>query len=199
MRSLLITACLLGLAGHAQASHHTAQSAITTCDDRGCRGTAATMPRQRPQIAAHGRLRQTAPRQRPFHSDEPARGGASLAGLPGPLVAKVEEISRDCPGMHAISTFRPGARIAGTNRASLHGFHKAADVAGGSFACAYAHLGSDWPGGASIDAARMGHIHISWNPGGAEWGARFNHGGGHHYGGAYARARTGHRRRYARR
>jgi hypothetical protein len=106
------------------------------------------------------------------------RATASLAGLPGPLVDKVEELASAC-GMRPISTFRPGARIAGTNVRSLHGFHKAADIAGGNYGCAYARLAS-WPGGVSTDPEVVHHIHLSWDPGSREWGARFRHGGWHH-------------------
>ncbi len=100
---------------------------------------------------------------------------SSLTSLPGPLVSKLDELRRAC-GMRAISTFRPGARIVGTSRISLHALHKAADIAGGDFACAYARL-RGWPGGVSVDAAAVGHIHLSWDPGRREWGARFLHRG----------------------
>jgi hypothetical protein len=141
--------------------------------------------------AARGRLHRGAYVRRdvtPNNAPSPAlRGiGASLAGLPGELIAKIEEIAGACPGFRAISTFRPGARVAGTNIPSLHGFHKAADIAGPNYACAYAHL-QGWPGGVSTDAARMAHIHLSWAPGSREFGARFVHGGGGH----------GHRARHA--
>ena len=103
--------------------------------------------------------------------------GASLAGLPAELVSKVLELGTAC-GMRAISTFRPGALVAGTHIRSLHGFHKAADISGGDFSCAYAHL-QGWPGGVSIDRLAGGpvrdHIHLSFAPGSAEWGARFCH------------------------
>jgi hypothetical protein len=114
----------------------------------------------------------------------------SLAGLPQPLVLKVREIEDRCPGFHVISAFRPGARIAGSGRPSLHASHKAADIAGPNYACAYNRL-HGWPGGVSIDAARMRHIHMSWSPHGREWHARFNHWHGQRY------ARRSHTRRLA--
>lgn len=119
--------------------------------------------------------------------------GDSLAGLPAELVAKVTEIAQSCPGMRPISTFRPGARVAGTRIQSLHAVHRAADIAGGDFNCAYAHL-QGWPGGASIDRLAGGpvtdHIHLSYSPGSSEWGARFCHLGAC---GTHARRGGGHR------
>jgi hypothetical protein len=100
-----------------------------------------------------------------------------LAGLPAPLVAKVHEIVDHCRGFHVVSGYRPGARIAGSGRVSLHALHRAIDIAGPNYHCAYARL-RGWPGGVSIDAWRMHHIHLSWAPGSHEWHARFNHGGG---------------------
>jgi hypothetical protein len=34
-----------------------------------------------------------------------------------------------------------------------------------------------WEGGVSIDYAVVGHVHISWHPGGTEQGSRFAHDG----------------------
>jgi len=95
----------------------------------------------------------------------------------------VGRVESACPGFGIISGFRPGAVVAGTHRTSLHALHRAVDIAGGSFRCAYSVLAS-FAGGMSTDAWRMRHIHLSWEPGGREWGARFAHGG--------------HRRHYAR-
>lgn len=98
----------------------------------------------------------------------------SYAGLPGPLAAKVNELKLNC-GAVVISAHRPGARIAGTGRRSLHAIGRAVDMQGPS-GCIYAHL-QGWPGGYSTDYARMRHVHISYMPGGQEWGSRFVHGG----------------------
>lgn len=128
----------------------------------------------------------------------------STFGLPGPLVAKIRQIQSACPGFRVISAFRPGARIAGANHRSLHAVHRAADISGPDYRCAYRQL-RGWAGGVSTDAWRMAHIHMSWNPGGQEWGSRFAHyrGAGRHYtskswrGKRYANYRK--HRRYARR
>lgn len=132
-------------------------------------------------------------------------GGASVSGLPGPLVAKIQEIESSCPGFYVGSAFRPGARVAGSGHMSLHASHRAADIMGPNFGCAYSHL-QGWQGGMSLDANLIipHHIHISWNPGGRQEG-HFYHaagvtflpghpyygrgGGGHRY---YARARGNH-------
>lgn len=113
---------------------------------------------------------------------------ADAGSLPAELTAKVAQIAGACPGFHIISGFRPGATVAGTHITSLHARHRAADIAGGSYACAYREL-AGWPGGVSTDAERVAHIHLSWAPGGQEWGARFRHGGGVRH---YARARARH-------
>ena len=113
------------------------------------------------------------PAHRHAHRRGKGRASRNVSGLPGPLVAKLQELDRAC-GMRVVSAFRPGARVAGTGRVSLHALRKAADIAGGDFGCAYARL-ARWPGGVSTDAAAVRHIHLSWNPGGREWGARFVH------------------------
>jgi hypothetical protein len=117
------------------------------------------------------------------------RNSVSTAGLPRPLVAAIHRVQTACPGFRVISAFRPGARIRGSGRLSLHARNRAADIAGGNYRCAYRVL-AGFPGGISTDAWRVKHIHLSWNPGGQEWGLRFAHGGGHR---RYARTH----RRYA--
>lgn len=96
----------------------------------------------------------------------------SLDGLPAPLVAKVRQLEREC-GSRVISTFRPGARVRGSGRISLHALRKAADLAGNP-GCMRSKL-AGWPGGKSVDYGAVGHFHISYDPGGREWGRRFSH------------------------
>ena len=92
------------------------------------------------------------------------------------LASKAAEIEGAC-GARTISAYR-NTNIAGTNVRSCHAFGQAVDMQGNA-SCIYSHLQS-WPGGYSIDYARMGHVHISSCQ--REWGIRFNHGGGrrHH-------------------
>jgi uncharacterized protein YcbK (DUF882 family) len=119
-----------------------------------------------------------------------ARRDVSTAGLPRPLVAAIRRVQATCPDFRVISAYRPGARVRGSGRLSLHARHRAADIAGGNYRCAYRVL-ANFPGGMTTDAWRAKHIHLSWQPGGQEWGLRFAHGGGGHR--RYARAH----RRYA--
>lgn len=96
----------------------------------------------------------------------------SLAGVVAPLASKARQIQAAC-GSRVISAVRH-TYIAGTGgRLSLHASGRAVDMAG-SPACMYAQL-RGWPGGYSVDYGRVRHIHISYAPGGPEWGIRFNH------------------------
>lgn len=108
------------------------------------------------------------------YSDALARGSVSLAGVVPELAAKAREIQAAC-GARVISAVRK-TYIAGTRTISLHASGRAVDMAGDQ-SCIYRHLAS-WPGGVSIDYARVRHVHISYAPEGREWGLRFKHGGG---------------------
>lgn len=101
-----------------------------------------------------------------------------LSGFPAPIVAKVREIESAC-GARVISAYRPGARVRGSGRMSLHASRRAVDMAGNP-SCIYSRLRS-WPGGVSSDYGRVRHVHFSYSPNGQEWGARFAHGGGRKY------------------
>lgn len=109
-----------------------------------------------------------------------AKGSVSVTGLPGPLIAVINQVQRACPGFKVISAFRKNARIAGTGHRSLHADHKAADIAGPDYHCAYRVL-AGFPGGVSTDAWRMRHIHVSYDPNGREWNKRFAHYAGKKY------------------
>lgn len=69
-------------------------------------------------------------------------------------------VAEQCGGFQVLSTHRPRAVIAGTHRLSLHHYGLAVDFRVGNYGCAYAVL-SNWGRGLSLDAWRMGHIHIS--------------------------------------
>ena len=94
----------------------------------------------------------------------------SLKGLPGPLVAKVQELIEHC-GMRINNTYRPGSRKP-NGRLSEHHYGRAADLEGGNIRCAYDRL-KRYAGGYSTDYRAVKHIHISW--GGKEHGLRFAH------------------------
>lgn len=117
--------------------------------------------------------------------------GVATSALPTPLQNALRQVAASCSGFRVISAHRPGARIAGTGRPSLHASGRAADFVVRDYSCAYAILRS-FPGGVSMDASRVSHIHVSYAPNGQEWGARFNHGG-------RAYAKRSKYRRYARR
>jgi hypothetical protein len=112
-------------------------------------------------------------------TDAVAAKRPSLAPIVAPLAAKIVSIQAACPGTRIVSGLRH-TLIAGTRRMSLHAQGKAVDVQG-PYGCIYAQL-RGWPGGYSTDAARMRHIHISYDPqGGREMGLAFRHGGHRHH------------------
>jgi hypothetical protein len=145
------------------------------------RSASRAEPRQRARRLPEAPTYRPKPERAVAHAAAPAR--ALSEGLVAPLAAKVAEIVQTC-GSRVVSAVRH-TFIAGTRRVSLHSFGEAADVAG-NHGCVYSLL-HDWPGGYSIDAGRMGHVHISYEPGGREWGARFAHGGGRHRHGRHRR------------
>jgi hypothetical protein len=103
----------------------------------------------------------------------------SLSGITPVLAAKAREIVADC-GSLVIST------ISARGNRSNHPTGRAVDLRGNP-GCIYAHL-KGWPGGYSTDYSAVAHVHISYNPGGQEWGLRFAHNNhGRHLGTRYAR------------
>ncbi|HWV44142.1 hypothetical protein [Pseudorhodoplanes sp.] len=103
--------------------------------------------------------------------------GLYVRGVPGPLLAKVQELKAAC-GAKVVSANRPGARTP-SGHVSNHAIGRAVDLSGNPD-CMYARL-RNWPGGVSTDywtAPGGPHIHLSYNPGGMEWGLRFAHRGG---------------------
>lgn len=118
--------------------------------------------------------------------------GVSTAGLPDPLKAILAKVQDSCAGFRVISGFRPGARVRGSGRPSLHGFHQAADFVVANYSCAFTVFRREkFAGGYSIDPGVVHHIHSSW--GGREHGRHFAHWQPH--GNRYARR---HGRHYAR-
>lgn len=93
-----------------------------------------------------------------------------LSRLASPeLIAKTKEIVREC-GSKVVSARSPRSNH------SNHPIGRAVDLQGNP-QCIYRML-SDWPGGYSTDynsAPNCRHVHISYNPGGQEWGSRFRH------------------------
>jgi hypothetical protein len=99
---------------------------------------------------------------------------APIGGLPGQVKSALRRVQDRCRGFAVVSTFRRGARVAGTRRRSLHADFKAADFKVDNYACAYKAL-AGWRHGISTDAWNVNHIHISYSPSRRE--GRFVHRG----------------------
>ena len=100
----------------------------------------------------------------------------SLDGFPAPLQAKVAQLVSVC-GARVTSAFRPGARVKGSGRPSLHASKRAVDLQGNP-KCLYANM-KGYAGGYSTDYRSVNHLHMSW--GGREHGRRFAHYTGRSY------------------
>jgi hypothetical protein len=111
---------------------------------------------------------------------------ANTSCLPASIKAALATANAAC-GIRVISTFRPGAHIAGTNHVSMHASCRAADFTTRDYHCAYRALAA-WSGKLSVDAWRVHHIHIDDGR-----YARFEHGRSRRY------AKRHQHRRYARR
>lgn len=97
----------------------------------------------------------------------------SLAGFPVPLQKMVATLQSEC-GARITSAYRPGARVAGSGRPSLHSVKKAVDLQARNSSCLYATLKrARYAGGYSTDYRAVNHLHMSW--GGREHGRRFAH------------------------
>ena len=116
------------------------------------------------------------------HRSRSAGRSVSLAGVTPVLAAKARQIVASCGSVIVSAVSRRGIR-------SNHPIGRAVDLTGNP-GCIYAHL-KGWPGGYSTDYSAVRHVHISYNPGGQEWGLHFAHGGHHrHAATRYARLRT---------
>lgn len=117
---------------------------------------------------------------------------AKLKDLTPKLADKTAEILGSC-NTHIVSAYRRGARVAGSGRPSLHSIYpsQAVDLVGDP-KCIYQHL-VKWPGGYSVDYARVHHVHVSLSSSGRERGARFVH----YRGGTRYASRRHARHRYA--
>ena len=85
------------------------------------------------------------------------------------LIAKTQEIVSKCGSVVVSARSRRGYR-------SNHPIGRAVDIRGNP-KCIYEQL-AGWPGGVSTDyssAPGGPHVHVSYNPGGQEWGLRFRH------------------------
>lgn len=171
----LAFACLL-IASPAQSKGHDLSSEFT--GDRYSGGATAVVQQKTARRAAKRKAKHTVKRavrtMRGYAQHLSRNPTRDLSGFPEPLVSKVREIESAC-GSKVISAYRPGSRVRGSGRLSLHSVRKAVDMQGNP-ACMRSHL-VGWRGGASTDYSgiKPNHIHISYEPGGREWGARFAH------------------------
>lgn len=128
--------------------------------------------------------RRSAPvRRHPVDVVNPATAVAAVvrgaAGVPGEIASFLRTVSSQCGQVHVISTFRPGAHVAGTNRLSCHAAGQAVDYQTSNPSCAL-RVAQGVRLGHSIDYAHVNHFHVSNCA--REMGARFAHGGGHRHG-----------------
>lgn len=94
---------------------------------------------------------------------------------PAEITSFLSRVRAQCGSVQVISTFRRGARIAGTHRRSCHATGQAVDYTTSNPSCAL-RVASGSRLGHSIDYGRVRHFHVSTCA--QERGARFAHGGG---------------------
>lgn len=105
-----------------------------------------------------------------------AKYSSSLSCVPGSIKAKLGEVRRKFGRIKIISTYRRGARIAGSRRASYHRYCRAVDFnpPRGKYWQVAKYLKRTWrKGGIGTYSGRMNHIHIDnsgrltrWHKGG---------------------------------
>jgi hypothetical protein len=146
---------------HVSKSHHTVTAETTQVRKYRVSRSASVEKKRAYKNHAHKRGQA---KKRPV-----ARSGSvSLAGVTPVLAAKARAITAACGSTVISAVSRRGNR-------SNHPIGRAVDMRGNP-SCIYAHL-KGWPGGYTTDYRSAGHVHISYNPGGQEWGMRFAHGG----------------------
>ncbi len=188
MRSILlaVSAAIFLLPVSAHASRHDSSGPVQQfCDTRYC-GSAPvsevqTARRQKGHQSRHRTAKGAVWVARSGARDGCRSGVGALSCVTPQLGAKAREIVDAC-GSEVVSA------IAGRPNRSNHPAGKAVDLKGNP-SCIYAHL-HGWPGGYSTDYGRVNHVHISYNPGGQEWGVRFVHGGHRHSRTRYAGAQS---------
>jgi hypothetical protein len=84
------------------------------------------------------------------------------ACLPGTLKNALASIESRFGTVRVISTFRPGARIAGTNHMSLHATCRAVDFhpPAGKYREVLAYLRANWKGGLGTYSGQLHHLHL---------------------------------------
>lgn len=92
--------------------------------------------------------------------------GSSTSCLPGVLRQRLAQIRAKFGRVRVISTFRRGARIAGTNHRSFHASCRAVDFAPprGKYRAVVAWLKANHGGGVGTYSCAMHHIHLDNGP-----------------------------------
>jgi Peptidase M15 len=82
--------------------------------------------------------------------------------LPGALKNALASIESRFGTVRVISTFRPGARIAGTHHMSLHATCRAVDFhpPAGKYGEVLAYLRANWKGGIGTYSGQLHHLHL---------------------------------------
>lgn len=151
MRTLvMLVLCLLASVEQASARHH--------------------YRRHHSVMHHHGHSHHASRAEHARRGDGCRSGVAALSCVTPPLAAKAREIVSAC-GSAVVSA------VSGRPNRSNHPSGRAVDLAGNP-SCIYAHL-RGWPGGYSTDYSHVRHVHVSYSPGGQEWGIRFAHGSNH--------------------
>jgi hypothetical protein len=89
-------------------------------------------------------------------------GSTNRACLPAALKNVLAEIESRYGAVRVISTHRPGARIAGSQYASLHASCRAVDFhpAVGTYDQVLAHVCANWKGGIGTYSGQLHHLHL---------------------------------------
>jgi hypothetical protein len=82
--------------------------------------------------------------------------------LPGALKSALASIEDRFGTVRVVSTFRPGARIAGTHHMSLHATCRAVDFhpPAGKYSEVLAYLRANWKGGIGTYSGQLHHLHM---------------------------------------
>ena len=101
-----------------------------------------------------------------------ASASTQLGCLPAAIQATLSTIRSKFGPIEIVSTFRPGARIAGSDHMSYHATCRAVDFhpASGSYGRVLSWLRANFHGGLGTYSCAMHHIHIDNGP-----NVRFNH------------------------
>jgi len=115
---------------------------------------------QSPSIAEPASLAKSTPDQ--VSAARHSGPSTSRSCLPPALKDVLATIETRFGPVRVVSTHRPGARIAGTNHASLHATCRAVDFhpAPGKYREVLAYVRAEWTGGIGIYSGKQHHLHL---------------------------------------